>query len=352
MYAKDLRAAGVRLRLCAASANLVTLERVKMLAASLGLLLATHAVAAESHAPLTLIRSIPLENVRGRIAQLALDEVGQRLFVAAADDDEIEVIDLKEGRLASRIGGFSEPQGLAWIAPLQQLVAADGGDGRVAWLRGETFETVSQAPLEGADRVRFDPDAKLVYVVFGHGGLAAFDAATAKPVGRIELKGHPEAFSFDPGSTRLFVNLPAARQIAVVDRLDWSLASLWDVSSSRNFPMAFDPNSDRLLVATRRPPRLLVLDAKTGREVGAAEACADADGLWLDAAQSRAYLSCGEGITEVFQTNDSDHYERLERLPTARSARTSLFDPGARRFYVAVPSSIGRSAEILVFRAD
>src|ERR1700726_4907132 len=51
----------------------------------------------------------------------------------------------------------------------------------------------------------------------GWGGLAVIDPSTRSKVGDISLKAHPESFQIDPDTSQIFVNVPGAHGIAVVD---------------------------------------------------------------------------------------------------------------------------------------
>ena len=69
------------------------------------------------------------------------------------------------------------------------------------------------------------------------------------------LRAIPESFQFDEQGQRIFVNVPDARQIAVVDVRGRGAdrASLDLGGAQSNFPMALDAEAHRLLVATRSP---------------------------------------------------------------------------------------------------
>ncbi len=49
-------------------------------------------------AVLKLAKTIPLPNVEGRFDHFAIDEKGQRLFVAALGNNTLEIVDLKNGQ--------------------------------------------------------------------------------------------------------------------------------------------------------------------------------------------------------------------------------------------------------------
>src|SRR5438876_12015124 len=78
--------------------------------------------------PLTLVRSIELPRVEGRIDHLAFDAAGQRLFVAALGNNTVEVVDVKNGRHVKSLSGFHEPQGIA-VAPDARAIAVANGQG-------------------------------------------------------------------------------------------------------------------------------------------------------------------------------------------------------------------------------
>src|SRR5690348_2975330 len=65
-------------------------------------------------APLSLEAQIPLGAVRGRVDHLAIDLDRQRLFVAELGNDSVGVVDLAAGKVAHRLVGLREPQGVAW----------------------------------------------------------------------------------------------------------------------------------------------------------------------------------------------------------------------------------------------
>ena len=59
--------------------------------------------------PLILEAKIPLGEVSGRIDHLGIDVKRQRLLVAELGNNSLGVVDLKAGKVLSRIAGLSEP---------------------------------------------------------------------------------------------------------------------------------------------------------------------------------------------------------------------------------------------------
>jgi hypothetical protein len=93
----------------------------------------------------------------------------------------------------------------------------------------------------------------------------------------------------------------------------------------------------------------MVFATQTGKLEGSFDTCRDADDVFVDARRRRIYVSCGEGVIDVFARSASG-YERIGRIPTVAGARTSLFAPANDRLYLGVRASGTEPAAIWVFR--
>jgi hypothetical protein len=325
-------------------------EAVRLLACSMGaamLGVASPPVLAQAPAPLELAYTIPLPDVRGRIDHLALDADDGRLFVAALGNDSVEVVDLRARTRGARITGLREPQGIGYVAEGKRLFVANAGGG-VDIFEGWPVRRVARIDrLDDADNVRYDVPASRIYVGYGH-ALALIGAKAHDLLGSIDLAGHPESFQLESPGSRIFVNVPTARQIAIVDRDRRAVIGAWSIGdASANFPMALDQASHRLFVATRRPARLLVYDTESGSRVASLRIGGDADDLSYDAKRRQIYVICGEGVIDVVQQRDADHYAPAGQVHTVRGARTGLFMDDA--LYVAVPAHDASPAEIRAY---
>ena len=314
--------------------------------------LALNLRAADTNA-LTLVKTIPLPDVSGRIDHFALDAQGRRLFMAALGNDTVEVIDLAAGKRVSTIGDCSTPQGLAFVPAKNRLAVANGGSGVVKILDATSFKPFfSLVGLPDADNVRYDANADLLYVGYGDGALAVIRATSGEKVANVKLDGHPESFQMERNGNRIFVNVPDAQQVAVVDRDKGVVTATWPMTEFRaNFPMALDEANHRLFIGCRRPARLVVLDTATGRKVSDLAISGDTDDLFYDAARKQIYVSCGAGFIDVIAQRSADAYELRERIPTVSGARTSFFSPERGELYLAVRAgTFSGSAEVRVYK--
>ena len=312
------------------------------------------AQAADPGPPLVLERTIPLMGVSGRIDHMAVDVRRGRLFVAELGNGTVDAIDIATGKAVHRIDRLRDPQGVGYASASDKVAVASAGDGSVRLYRGEDFAPAGIVELgDDADNVRIDAGPGQLLVGYGSGGIAVVDPATASVVSKAKLPGHPEGFQLDAGGRRAFVNVPDARQIAVLDLEHGRQVASWGMPGLQaNFPMALDDGHAVLATVFRSPARLVLFDVRSGTAKQDLEACGDADDVFFDALRHRIYVSCGQGAIDVMQQGTAG-YHRLARIATAPGARTSLFVPELDRLFVAARAGLlglGSDAAILVFR--
>jgi DNA-binding beta-propeller fold protein YncE len=264
---------------------------------------------------LTQVETIPMDGVEGRIDHFGLDAKGKRLFVAALGNDTVEVVDLVVGRVTKHISNLRTPQGIGFAPESNRLAVANDQDGSCRLYDGTSLQLTATIELkDDADNVRYDAVSRRLWVGYGDGGLAAIDPESGKQVADVKLDAHPESFQLETRGTRIFVNVPNAGYVAVIN-----------------------------------PAKLLVLDTGTGKTIATLDIVGDTDDLFYDAANKRIYVSGGEGrITVISQTNP-DTYNVAGQVATAPGARTSFLVPETGTFYVAVPHRGAQKAELRAF---
>ena len=305
----------------------------------------------DSSSLLTRVGTIPLEGVAGRIDHLGFDAKGKRLFVAALGNNTVEVVDLVAGKVTTHISNLRTPQGISFAPESNRLAVANDSDGSCRLYDGTSLQQTATIDLkDDADNVRYDKVSRRFWVGYGAGGLAAIDVEAGKQVADVKLDAHPESFQLETGGKRIFVNVPNAGHVAVVDRESGTLIGKFVLrDASANFPMALDETNHRLFIGCRNPAKLLVLDTETGKTVATVDIVGDTDDLFYDAASKRIYVSGGEGRVTVISQASADSYDVAGQVATAPGARTSFFVPDTRTLYVAVPHRGVQKAELRVF---
>jgi DNA-binding beta-propeller fold protein YncE len=309
-------------------------------------------VLAADAAPFALEGTIALPGVTGRIDHMDVDVAGGRLFVAALASDAVEVIDLRAGKRIGELKSVHEPQGVRYVPDARRLFVANASGGGVMAFADASGPVVGSAQALGddADNLRYDSSTSTLVAGYGK-ALAILDPQTLRVMQSISLAGHPEAFLIENSGKRIFVNVPTAGQIEVVDRPSGAVIQSWDVGRGRqNFPMAGDETNHRLFVVTRQPAQLLVYDTVQRRLVASLDTCKDADDLFYDGSRRQIYVICGEGVVDVLRQVDADRYLSVARVETASGARTGFFAPELSTLYVAAPARFGRQAEIRAYK--
>jgi DNA-binding beta-propeller fold protein YncE len=302
-------------------------------------------------APLNLEAKIALGKVSGRIDHMAFDPVRNRLFVAELQNNSVAVVDIKERKVIHRMSGLSEPQGIGYESSGDTVYVANGGDGSVRLFAGGDYRETGRVVLGGdADNVRVDLPGKRVLIGYGEGALGVLDPASRSKIADFPLPAHPESFQLDSATNQIFVNVPGSKTIVVLDGTTGRQKARWPLKDAgANFPMAVDQDAQRILVGFRAPARLGAFAVSNGASVAITELCGDTDDLFVDAKRSRIYVSCGQGVFDVFEAREGG-YRRLARLQTAPGARTSYFVPSIDRLFLAVRSTTAEPAAIWVFR--
>jgi hypothetical protein len=312
-------------------------------------------------APLQLVQTIVLPNVKGRLDHMEVDVQGKRLFVAGLENGTFEVVDWKAAKWVQSLPGFKKPQGVLFIPEFNKVFLASGDDGMVRILRGDTLQPVVSIQLEpGPNRIVYDPNSKLVYCGYGgkdagksYGEVGVIDAKTDKHVGDIRVTAHPSELLLSKSGRTLFVFVSVENQLQVVDTGKQEAVSTWQVTSQRPGDAAFDESTSRLFIGTRNPPELIVMDSKSGMEVAHLPTAEGQDGVYFDAVRKRVYLSGGRelpnGFAYVYQQKDADRYEVIGKISTRGGAGTSFWSPELNRYYVAAPANEKEDAAILVY---
>ena len=304
--------------------------------------------------PLVLVQKIPLPEITGRIDHMALDLKRDRLLVAALASHRLEIVNLKANQVVHSILGLNEPQGVVYVPELDRIFVANGGDGSVNAYDGESFAKVGSVAFgDDADNLRYDASAKRVYVGYASGAIGAIDVTSLERKSPVKLKGHPESFQLEKIGTNIYVNVPAAKEIAIIDRSTMSLLSSWSLDRlGANFPMSLDEKGRRLFIGTRQPPRVLVQDIVSGKPIIELPIAGDTDDLFYDAPRKQLYVSCGEGVLTVFREEEQNQFKELSQITTVRGARTCLMDSQGGRLFLAVPHGSSNDAAVWVYQIN
>lgn len=347
--------------------KIATLARESKLRAAAAIvsvaLLAGGAWAAGGEAPLKLIQSVPLPMLKdGDFDHFTVDLEGHRLFAAAEENSKVLVFELESGKLIKTLSDLKAPHSLLYRNDLKKLYVVDGDLGKIRMYDGTTYKNAGDIDLrEGADSMAYDPATKYMYVITGgkdakmpNSYLTTVDSTTVKKIGDIKLDSDDvEAVVLDKSSPRVFVVIRGNNAIEVFDREKQTKLATWPLPKDVAKPtaMALDESDHRLLIGTREPGKLVVMDSTSGQVVAAEPAAAMVDDMGFNPENKQVYFA-GTETLDVFHAQGPSKFELLGRVPTAFRAKTGVVVPQLKRYYLGVPHHGTKSAELRIYEVQ
>ena len=316
---------------------------------------------AQTKPPLRLLQTIPLPDLKGGdFDHFAVDLAGNRLFLAAEENNAVEVFDIRANKLMRTIRGVDTPHSLLYLPATNQLWVVNG-DGIIKILDGNSYAVVETIKLAiGADEAVYDSTKHLLYIATGgedakmdYSMITIVDTSTHKRLGDIKVNStNIESMAVEKNGDRLFVNTRDRSVVAVIDTKKRIVTSTWPLGDVHgNTPMALDEVHQRLFVVGRKPAKLVVLDSASGNIIATLPTAEITDDMLFDPESKRIYVACDEFVV-VYVQRDINHYEELGRIPTGFRAKTAILVPQLKRYYVAAPRHGQKIAEVKVYEVQ
>ena len=335
-------------------------SKLAPLACLYGLLTLASAAQIEASDPgLRLVAKIPVAAMTGTWDHLTADPDTGRVFANAQDIHTLEVVDIAAGKVLKAVTGpFNRNQGAVYLKNLGKLAITNGRSGTVTFLDSRTLEPGKSVGIGlGADLMTYDPETKTLFLDHGgrdsnrgFGAVAVIDAQTEELVADIATDLRPAAMVGEPAGPRLFVCVPNANQIAVINRGTRQIIGRYDLTTSKKpVSIGLDAANRRLFVLTRTPAQLVVLDMDTGKTVAALPTVDEAEDIFYDGAHRRLYATGLAGVIFSYRQLGADQYALSGKIPVKPHAGSSLLIPQLNRFIVAVAQHETEAPELWVF---
>lgn len=208
------------------------------------------------------------------------------------------------------------------------------------------------------DNMRYDASSQLLFAGLGKGAsgeLAVIDPIKMERVYSFKLGSHPESFQLNKSGTRIYVNLPDQRALAVIDRATGTVKK-WNIPGITNsHTLALDEDGDRLFTAALQPGRFVAIDASTGGTVAELPCVLGVDDLWFDESRHRIYAT-GAGAIDVFQRTGGDRYANIARIAIGAGAGSTSLRVKTRTqdsLYVSWPNMLPQGgSQVLLYYVD
>jgi len=90
-----------------------------------------------------------------------------------------------------------------------------------------------------------------------------------------------------------------------------------------------------LFIGCRAEPKMVVMDAVSGKVITSMPIGRGVDYAGFDPQAKLIFFSCSEGVLSVFHEKSADVYEDVGPVKTQPSARTMAFDPKTKKIFLS-----------------
>ena len=176
-----------------------------------------------------------------------------KVYVSAAGNHEVAVIDDASLTVVARIGGISFPDGIAYVPGVEKVFVSDERGGTDVVIDARTNAKLSTIALGGeAGNTHYDSVSRCILVtVQTKNELVAIDPASEKIVARYTTPDctEPHGFTFDEPGRLAFVTCQGNARLQVWDLRTMKVAGTHAVGATPDV-LAWDAAWRRLYVAT------------------------------------------------------------------------------------------------------
>jgi DNA-binding beta-propeller fold protein YncE len=288
---------------------------------------------------------LPAHAGPGGFDHAAIHEPTRRLYVAHTANDAVDVIDGAREAYVRSVGGLRGVAGVLVSEELDCAFTSNRGEDTVGVFQPGTEDRVARIPVGvRPNGLALDPGrGTLLAANVGDPAIArsftvsVVDLRSRSLRASIPVPGRTRWAIYDHGLDRFFVNVADPAQIVMVAADDpVRIEKTFAVPAAGPHGLDLDDGGGRLLCACD-DGQLLVLEAATGRALGAVGLSGPPDVIFLDPGLGRCYVAVGDpGVIDVINVRAM---RRIESVPTEPGAHTTALDTRRHRLYVFLPGT-------------
>ena len=264
---------------------------------------------------------------------LTFDPVAKRVY--AAHYDKVSVFDAATGKPVGSIGPVKDAHGVVVVNRLGKGYAVSGEDGAVKVFNLSDLKIVKDIKIaDDIDGAVLDPHSGAVLVVSGDGKSLSVINPDHDTVKTFPLPGKPEYLAAD-GAGKVYVNLADTATVAKVDIATGKVEANWPLTGCKApHGLAYDARSHRLFSGCSNG-RLVVVDAKNGRNVASLPIGPLSDGVVVDEKRGLLFSASAKGTLSVIREGGGDQYKVARTIPTFFGGRNLTIDPATGDIFVS-----------------
>ncbi len=249
----------------------------------------------------------------------------------------MDVLDADSGKVIGTIPDTPGVHGIAIASDFKHGFTSNGREDKVSMFDPSTLKLIKKIDVgKGPDGIYYDPGTKRVFTN-NHGShdITAINAATGEVVGTVKAEGDGEEAVIGADGL-IYVNSEDTAEVVVFDPKSFEVKKRFPISVAKTpTGLAYDPKTNRLFIGCRKEPKMVVMDAFTGKVINSFPIGANVDYATFDPTSGLIFLSCGDGTLNIFHEKSADDCEDAGAVKTQPSAKTMAFDPKTKRIFLS-----------------
>ena len=270
---------------------------------------------------------------------VSIDSNARRLYLSHGT--QVDVINPDDGKLIGTIADTPGVHGIAIASEFKHGFTSNGRENKVSMFDPATLQLINKIEVgKGPDGIYYDPATKRVFTN-NHGShdITAIDAKTGQVVGTVKVEGDGESAVVSDGL--VYVNLEDTNEVVVFDPKSLEVKQRFPIGVAKGpTGLAYDAKTKRLFIGCRNEPKMVVMDASSGKVIANFPIGRGVDYAGFDPQAKLIFFSCGEGVLSIFHEKSADDYEDVGPVKTQAGARTMAFDPKTKKIFLSVAEVI------------
>lgn len=280
-----------------------------------------------------VIDRYPIGGVGG-FDYITIDSSARRLYVSHAT--QVEVLDADSGKVVGTIPDTPGVHGAAIASEFKRGFTSNGRENKVSMFDPTTLALIKKIDVgKGPDGIYYDPKTKRVFTN-NHGthDITAIDAATGVVVGTVPAKGDGESAIIGADGL-IYVNIEDTAEVVAFDPKSLEVKKRFPIGVAKTpTGLAYDAKTNRLFIGCREEPKMVVMDAASGKVITSFPIGRGVDYAGFDPQARLIFFSCSEGTLSIFHEKSADVYEDAGAVKTQPSARTMAFDTKTKKIFL------------------
>ena len=270
----------------------------------------------------------------GGFDYVTIDSAARRLYLSHGT--QVDVIDSDSGKLLGTISDTPGVHGIAIASEFKHGFTSNGREDKVSMFDPATLQLIRKIDVgKGPDGIYYDSETKRVFTN-NHGShdITAIDAKSGEVIGTVKLEGDGEQAII--GDDVIYVNSENTNEVVVFDPKSLEVKKRFPIGVAKTpTGLAYDAKTRRLFIGCRNEPKMVVMDAVSGRVINSFPIGRGVDYAAFDPQSKLIFFSCGEGILSIYHEVSGDQYEDAGAVKTQPSAKTMAFDPKTKRVFLS-----------------